>query len=401
MIDRIFDRDPYQAEAIVHVLSCRPSPDGFLAIFDQTIFYPKGGGQPSDRGSAGGAQVLDVTEEQGEILHLLDRAIPEGETMLKLDFTRRFDHMQQHTGQHILSTVLEDLYQDDTLISRIEDNAHIELIRELSVEQLMKAQDQVNQLIRQARPVSCYYVSPEEAMKLPIRGHLTPHEQVRLVEIDGFDLNGCGGTHCSSTDQVKELVITGAEMVRGAFRVYYQCGGRAEKGKKESQSALLRMQQAWNVESAARLEEKTEACRVQMPQLDEKVKALRETLLDSETERMCLKGQALGKWLLIDAVFEDGDVRFLKGLSERLTAEENRVVLFAVSQNGQVSLIWGRSKGKAGPDLGKYLKELMSGCSGRGGGSMILAQGMMPWGEKEQLALEKARQAIREQLTAE
>jgi len=401
MTERIFDSDPYQTEVQAKVLSCRPSPDGFVVLLDRTVFFPKGGGQPEDRGSVGGAQVLDVREEQGEILHLLDRAVPEGEARLEIDFSRRFDHMQQHTGQHILSTVLEDLYGDDTLISRIEENAHIELARELSVEQLMEAQEQVNGWIRKARAVRCYYVTPEEAEKLPLRGHLAPHEQVRLVEIDGFDLNGCGGTHCKCTDEVQELTITGAEMVRGAFRVYYQCGERARRGKNDTQAALLRMQRAWNAVSARELQEKTEACRLQMPQLDDRVKELREALIDSETERMRLSGRTIGKWLLIDAVFPEGDTRFLKGLSERLTSEGNRVVLFAVPQKGQVSLIWGRSKGKTGPDLGQYLKETVSACSGRGGGSMILAQGMMPWGEKEQSKLEEVKQAIREQLAAE
>lgn len=375
---KLYDEDPYLLNAPCTVLSCAEKEGRWAAVTDRTVFFARGGGQPCDKGTLGDARVLDTYEENGVLLHLLDRPVAPGPAEMALEWDTRLDHMQQHLGQHILSAAFAELFDDPSVIARIEDPCcHVELERPLTEEELLRAQDRVNEIIAQDRPVRWRFVTPEESRTLPVRGHISPHERVRLVEVEDYDLNGCGGTHCLSTGGVEQLLLCGTKEVRGVFRVYYVCGRRAAAEAHARTAPLLALQRQFGAESLAELCEKAPAALLRKGTLEEQNRLLRDALLESDAERFSALARETGGRRVFARVFEGGDMKHLKAVCDRLTAAEDLTLLLAAAGPEQVSLLLARHKGP-GPDLGAALKELTAACGGRGGGSAVLAQGAVP-----------------------
>lgn len=374
---KLYDSDPYLLKTGCRVLSCEQTQQGWAAVTDQTVFFARGGGQPCDKGRLGGAEVLDTYEEGGELLHLLSHQVPTGEAEMEIDPQTRFDHMQQHLGQHILSAAFAELFQDASVIARIESPVcHVELERALSDEELLRAQDRANEIIKADLPVRCYFVTPEESRKLPVRGHISPHESVRLVEIEGYDLNGCGGTHCRSTGGVGQILLCGTKEVRGNFRVYYVCGDRALREAHDRTAPLLSLQRAFGTESLFELCEKAPAVLTRKNELEEQNRLLREQMVESDAALFAALAEPAGSWRMFSRVIENGDAKHLKAACDRVVTEGGILLLLAAAGEEQTSFIFARGKGE-GPDLGKALRELTSAHGGKGGGSPVMAQGMI------------------------
>ena len=394
MTIRLFDDAPGLFQARAQVLSCTPCDGGFAVRLDQTIFFPRGGGQPCDAGDIGGVTVSDTYDEQGEIVHILSRPVC-GEVELHIDGERRLELMRHHLGQHILSSVIDQTFGVPTIIARIEDaGPHIELQSPLTDAQLMTAQELTQQVIDRDLPVHAAYYSPEEAAKLPVRGQITPHEHIRLVSIEGFDLNACGGTHCPSTGGVEDLLITGTKSVRGVFRVYYSAGQAAKKARLDRGLAVLSMQRALSCENLDEFTAAQQALLERRDALEAQNHALREQLLRSDTALWAELSRTLEQGRLAAAILGDGDVKHLRAVAEALCAEQPSALLFAVRQSGQLSLLFMRSKSKTGPNLGAHVKDLCARLGGRGGGSPLLAQGMVPGGEESERAIEEVFESI-------
>lgn len=398
MTSRRFDDDAYLTELDAQVLSCAEAEGGFLAELDQTIFYPRGGGQPADRGFIGEAEVLDVFEQKGKLLHLLDRR-PDGERVhCRLDWAHRQDMMQQHSGQHILSALILDLFKQNTLIMRIEEHAHIELPQPLTTAELLEVERRVNQVIAEDRAIRPFFVTEEELDRMDVRGRISEHEHTRLVEIEGLDLNRCGGTHLRSTAEVGELLITGTKEVRGVFRLYYACGNRARRVTEERKTALLELQRQLDCEQVSDLYGKVLREHNRLIEAEDKLRTLKEERLALKAEQYALRAEKAGEFLFIAEQFTGEDMGELKRLSEKLTQEHNAVVLFSVVQPGQLSMIFMRSKGKTGPGMGEAIKPLLDAFSGKGGGSAIFAQGVMADTEESRTRLAQYVEAVRQQL---
>ena len=379
MTIRLFDADPYRLSCPARLLSCRPAKGGFAAVLDQTVFFPRGGGQPCDVGNIDGVPVSDVYDEGGEILHILPRELSPGPVCVAIDGQTRLRHMQYHLGQHILSAVIDKTFGVPTSIARIEAaGPHIELPRPLDMAELVSAQELAREVIARDLPVSSRYYTPEEALQIPVRGKITPHERIRLVTIEGFDRNACGGTHCSSTGGVCDLLVTGTKEVRGAFRIYYAAGGDASAARQSRSIVLLQMQQSLSCESLAQLEQAHAALLERKDALESQNHALREALLQSDAALWAARCHPIQMGRFCCALLDGGDVKHLRQVAEALCSEQPTALLFAVRQNAQLALLFMRSKAKEGPDLGRAVQALCSRFGGRGGGSPILAQGMAP-----------------------
>ena len=381
MTERIYLSDPYLTALGATVLACEPSQDGFAVVLDRTICYPRGGGQPCEPATLNGQRVLDCFEEEGRILHIL-KAPAEGAVSIVIDGEARLDHMCQHTGEHVLSKVIEQRFGGKISILRIEaDSSHIEIDRELTPEQLLLAQSESNRVIAQNLLVRSILASPQEAERrygVPA-AKAEAHETVRVVEIEGLDFNGCGGTHCRTTREVGELVIVGVKAVRGQFRIYFQCGGRAAREHARRLTTLLDMQAAFGVELLPELHEKALQTLERRNHLEAENRALRARMLELDTERLLLRAERRGERLFAAALLEEGDAKYIKAVCDAAVAQENLLALCAVKAGEHLSLIFARSKSKdQGPNLGALLKELAAAHGGKGGGSAVLAQGMMP-----------------------
>ena len=227
-----YERDPYASSLGTRILKCGEEKGRPFVVLEDTVFYPEGEGQPCDLGTVNGVAVVDVQKRVGELRHFLGAALPEGPASLKLDWTRRFDHMQQHTGQHLLTAVAQDQFQWETTAFHLGAQVcDIELdAPSIPPAEMGRLEEAVAAEIRACREISARWVSPEAYGEEPVRSRGLPEGHrgdIRLVQIAGVDLNTCGGTHLRHTGEIEALKLLGTESIRGGTRLFYVAGGRA------------------------------------------------------------------------------------------------------------------------------------------------------------------------------
>ena len=224
-------KDSYQRSVMANVVSCAPADGGYAVVLDGTVFYPEGGGQPSDHGTIAGFPVNAVSRgRDGEVVHVIDNAVV-GHVEVAIDWARRFDHMQQHTAQHILTAVAQDRFGLATTAFHLgPDRCDIEVdAAAVPAAKLSEIEAEVNTVIRADLPVTATEVPPEALGPMKVRMRGLPEGlagPLRVVEIVGVDKNTCGGTHVRRTAEVQALKITGTEPMRGGTRVFFLAGGR-------------------------------------------------------------------------------------------------------------------------------------------------------------------------------
>ena len=226
---KLYYTDAFLREFDAQVLSCRPEGKKWLIQLDQTAFYPEGGGQPADHGVLGGAKVLDVQEQDGIILHACDRALTVGETVHgKIDWARRFDHMQQHSGEHIVSGMLCAAYHcDNTGFHLGESSVIIDYNADIPWEGVLDIEARANRYIWENHPFEALYPSAEELAALPYRSKKELTGQVRITRFPGADCCACCGTHVAYSGQVGLVKFIGWQKFRDGVRLELLCGQRA------------------------------------------------------------------------------------------------------------------------------------------------------------------------------
>lgn len=242
-----YERDAYLTRLDATVVEAGEEKGRPYAVLDDTVLYPEGGGQPPDRGTLGAAVVVDVQKRDGKVRHYLDRPVAAGPVAVTLDWERRFDHMQQHSGQHLLTAVAADRFGWETTAFHLgAEVSDVELsVPSLSPEETAGLEEAVAEEVRRARPVTARDVTLAEYVALAVRSRGLPdsHEgDVRLVEITGVDLNTCGGTHVRSTAELELVKLLGTESLRGGTRLFFVAGGRARRRftAHEARNAALR-----------------------------------------------------------------------------------------------------------------------------------------------------------------
>src|SRR6267142_3626936 len=241
---RLYYDDAFEREFVARVLSCEVLPPDinsgvttpvWRVVLDRTAFYPTSGGQPNDLGKIGDANVLDVREEGDEIIHIVDRRPESPDVNCCINWPRRFDHMQQHTGQHLLSAMFQERFGLPTVSFHLgEEICTIDLHGgEPLRDQLIGAQRAANKVIFEDRPISVRYGTREELARQGVRKEVEREGLLRAIEIEGADLQPCGGTHVKSTGQIGMILVRGCSKVRQDWRVEFVCGRRAEQAATE------------------------------------------------------------------------------------------------------------------------------------------------------------------------
>ena len=227
------------------VLECREAKDGWDVVLDRTAFYPEGGGQPYDTGMLGGAEVLDVHERAGVITHKCASPLPVGETVHgRLGWARRFDHMQQHSGEHMISGLLHSHFGLENVGFHLSDReVTLDMNGEVSLEQLRLIEQEANAYVWKNLPVNISWPSSEELVNLNYRSKLALTENVRIVEIPGVDLCACCAPHVDTTGQIGLIKIVNVQSHRGGVRINILCGGRALADYTEKQDSV------WDISS--------------------------------------------------------------------------------------------------------------------------------------------------------
>src|SRR5712692_1098700 len=393
MTTRLYYHDSFLYDFDAEVLEGTDSPRPAL-ILDQTGFYPTSGGQISDTGwiipTVDAASKLRVTEvaesENGRVVHYLEappKNLQPGTRVRGLiDPTRRRDHMQQHSGQHVLSAAFVRLFSMPTVSFHMADDyCSIDLdTPSLTQDQIEAAERLANEAILENRPVDIRYLTREEAGKLGLR-KFPPAErdELRLIDIRDFDLTACGGTHVSQTGQIGCILLRKSERVRQGWRVEFVAGQRAV--------ATARRDYATLTETAALFSAHIYDIPQQVSKSLEEIRSLRKKGEQSQEELAAAQAASLlaetpeanGRKLVV-RVFSDHDLNFIKLLAQKLTRQHPAAVVLLATKSPQPSLVFAQTVG--GPhDMGALMKETLGTLGGRGGGSKDMAQGGAPKAE--------------------
>jgi len=397
---RLYYEDPYQTRFTAGEVEQLFWLDRPAVVLDRTAFYPTAGGQPHDTGHLNGVPVLEVLEREadGAVVHLLAEPLRGNlaEVEGQVHWERRFDLMQQHTGQHILSAAsVQQLGANTVGFHLATDYATIDLDQApLSADQLAKVENLANQIVFDNRPVTARFAPDTELPGLPLRKPVVHHGPVRVVEIPGFDCSACGGTHVRATGEIGLIKIVRSERRTTDTRVEFLCGLRALVDYRAKNNLLTDLARTlsvghWElVDTVNRLER----------ELRETRRALRQTgdaLQAAEAEALWREARPVGDMRVVQALLPNRSADDLKHLAQQLASRPRTVALLAAGgeTGAKASLVFARSA-ELDLHMGTLMRQACDRIAGRGGGRPELAQGGGPSGEHLAQALAVAFQAV-------
>ncbi len=382
MTERLYYHDSFLYEFDAKVREASSDGNRTAIVLDRTAFYPTSGGQVFDTGvlESGGerARVVEVADrDDGAIVHYVEGDLANGAGVHgTVDVERRRDHMQQHSGQHVLSAAFVRLFGMYTVSFHMgADSCSIDLnTKALSAQQVEAAESLANDVALENRPVAIRFVSQEEARELGLR-KLPPAErdQLRLIDIRDFDLTACGGTHVTGTGQIGAILLRKTEKVKQGWRVEFVCGKRAVATARRDYATLseaggLFSSHIWEVPVQVRKsQDDLKNLRKHQERTLEEVADLQAKQILAETP------ESSGRKVVVQ-ILSDRDLNFAKLLAQRLTRQQANVVALLASTAGQPAIVFACSQGQT-LDMGALMKEALAKLGGRGGGSKDMAQG--------------------------
>ena len=392
MTKRLYDLDSHQKEAQSLVLSCTPAGEQFDVVLDQTVFFPEGGGQPSDTGTLGGANVLHVREEAGEIYHRVDRALAVGETVTgTIDWARRFDLMQQHTGEHLLSFSFYDLFQASNVGFHLAlDYATIDFDKPVTREQIQEAELLANRFVWKNLPVQAtFYESEAEVKALPLRKHAEGLQPpIRIVHVEGADMCTCCAPHCYTTGEIGSVFVADASSYKGGTRITFFCGERALKlhrAQHDDLDAIARRfscQREAAVSAVKKLSDDYGA-------LKKSERELAKSLNGYMAAEFLQSAVSAGKYRVIAQLVSGVDGGRLKDLSQAACADKTLTLLLSETEE---RLSYVLATGANFPiDVSELMPAVNAALGGKGGGRGTLAQGTAPSVSGAKEALEQLK----------
>ncbi len=375
--ERLYFHDAYLTRftaAVIERLTWQGHP---AVVLDRTAFYPEGGGQPADRGTLNGIRVLDVQTrtEDGAVVHILDGSLDAESVQGEIDWSRRYDHMQQHTAQHILSQAFIRVAEAETVGFHLgERYTTIDLDRgDLDAGEITRAEDLANQIVEDNREVRAYFVSADDLARLNVRRPPKVHGLIRLVEVADFDLVACGGTHIARTGEVGLIAITRVERYKGGLRVTFLAGRRARADYARRRELLARVGELLTCGEEDLLA-RVERLLAEHRSLGTALREAQERLLDVEAEELWAAGQNVGNALVIIHVFDNQDVELVRKLAGMLRVREKAVVLFGWQGEDKGRFVFARSS-DVPLHMGNILRAALAPYGGRGGGRPEWAEG--------------------------
>jgi alanyl-tRNA synthetase len=392
---RLYFDDAYLREFEADVLE-RRTHEGFPAlVLDRTCFYPESGGQPWDKGTLGGVEVVRVLDLDGAILHVLKGDVPAGRLQGRIDWPTRFDHMQQHTGQHILSQALFETLKGETVGFHLgADVSTLEIgLRTISDGELDRVEDRANAIVWEDREVKTYFVPEERIGEVPLRRPPKKQGLLRVVEVAGYDYSACGGTHCRRSGEVGLIKVLGFEKIRGNVRFDFLCGGRALGDYRVKDRGLRRVAGLFSSlpkDTAVQVEKLAADHKV----LKKRTRKLEERVASFDAQEIIRA--ASGK--IISAVFEDRTPEEARFLALSIIRNGEFAVVYAAIGESQGHLIFARSDSLA-TDLRALVSVVGAIVPVKGGGGPSLVELVTP--EKDRLceAVAAARDWLERQET--
>jgi alanyl-tRNA synthetase len=376
MTDRLYYIDPYLREFDAEVISTEQLDDGRRAlILNRTAFYPTSGGQPFDTGTLGTTRVIDVIDREADhaILHVVEGDLQPGPARGTIDWERRFDHMQQHTGQHVLSAAFDRLHNARTMSFHLGSvSSTIDLAREVSAKEIADAEAEASQVVWNDVPVSIRFADSAEVARMPLRKESAREGLLRLIDVEGVDLSACGGTHVSRTGAIGNIAVASWEKFRGGTRVEFVCGGRALRSYRLLRDSVAESVQKLSV-GAHELPASIDRLQNESKDLKRQLKDMQSRLAAFEAEAIASRAEGQGTLKVAIEALEGWDQNGLKTIAAAIVARSAHVaVLFGAPPPASVVIARSADAPVNAADL---LKRLTAKFGGKGGGRPELAQG--------------------------
>ncbi|MCM3709590.1 alanyl-tRNA editing protein [Sporosarcina luteola] len=372
--DRIYYQDNYKQSFSARIIGNGTDPEGRpYVVLNNTAFYPTGGGQPHDTGTIEGIRVIDVEEMDGEIRHFLEEELHSKEEVVgEIDWERRFDHMQQHAGQHILTAAFVRLFGFQTVSFHLGKGlVSIDLdAEEVTAEQLAAAEKLANDIILENRPIETKWVTEDELSEYSLRKQLAVTGEIKLVIIPDFDYNGCGGTHPSSTGQIGLLKILSTEKQKRKVRVHFACGGRVLQQlhrKHEELSTASKLLSAPEEGVSVAIERLVASHH----SLEKALESAKEELLSFEMKK--LLDNKNGN--IVKASFSNRTVQELQKLARMIVTEDDSAIALLVAENEERLQFVAARGASAETSMKLVSASAIPLLGGKGGGNDAFVQG--------------------------
>ncbi len=373
--ERLYYSDSHLIEFDARVVDVTDRVSGWTAIvLDRTAFYPTGGGQPSDTGTLNGVRVVECIDDGDKgVLHVVQGMMPSRGAVVqgRVDWSRRLDHMQQHTGQHILSQAFVNLFNAPTKSFRVlETSCEIDVdLNNPTTEIIERAVELANNVVWEDRAIAIRNVTSAEAAELPLRKEPARDGELRLIEIEGFDLTPCGGTHAYRTGEVGMIAVRSWERAKGLTRIEFVAGTRALADYRKANRSAREVAALFSTgrddapQLAAQMVEEHK-------ELNRRIRALEELAAEVEAQKLLV---AASRGVVVQ-VFNGRDAESLKKLAQALIAKPGVVALLASRDKDTARLVFARSSDAEG-DMSALMREACAMLDGRGGGKPDIAQG--------------------------
>ncbi len=379
MTEKIYLENPYLRQIEARITEKKYMNNKYYIKTNKTIFYPNlAGGQPGDKGTINGVQVLDTYEDGIDIVHVVKDNIHSDKVQLSIDWNSRFDYMQQHSGQHLLSSVFYKLFNGETIGFYIgKEYVYIDInIPKINEEEIEKIEEFANKIIFSNFLIKSYIVEREDMEKLPVRKEPVVNSSIRIVEIDGIDFSPCCGTHLRSTGEIGMIKIRKVESYKGNIRVEFVCGNRALKDytwKSKSIKDISNLLSSKDKDIYNRVEKLYDA----KENLDKENRLLREKLYKYIVADLVRKSETVKGINLIFNKSMDMEFKELQNMLSYINLIENTITFFGIRGKDTGQFIISRSQ-NIEVNMKKILEEISQNIKIRGGGSPQTVQGACP-----------------------
>jgi len=391
---RLYFDNPYQVEFEAEVVGRETLQGKPALILDQTCFYPESGGQPADKGTINGIDVLDVVEDRDKILHVLKDDVTADKVKGIIDWETRFDHMQQHSGQHILSQCFQALFNAKTLsfhLGKSVSTVEIEM-KDITEDDVDKVERLANEVVFQDEDI-CTYITPEELLKtVPLRKPPPKEGHIRVVQISDFDYTACGGTHPRKTGEIGLIKILKWDRIRGNLRFEFVCGQRALSDYAMRNRILREVAIRFTVGEGDVLAS-VDKLFSDLKSSKKKFRKIQDNLTRYEAQEIIQEAEAN----VIVQLFDGKSADELRKLSLNIIHSGDYVTLFGTKLEGRVHLIMACSENLS-LDMRELIPLISPEIKGKGGGRPSLVELSGTKSEGLQDALDNARQAIADKL---
>jgi alanyl-tRNA synthetase len=366
--EKLFYEDPYLTQCEAEVKDIINKDGKILVVLDKTPFYPEGGGQPSDFGEINGVKVLYVYEEDDIVYHHVEKTVEDKKVLCKIDFERRFDHMQQHSGEHLLSGAILKLYNGNNKGFHLGDD-YVTLdidIDGMTDEMLKNAEDEVNSYIYKNTEICTYVVSKEESKNFPMRKQINVDEDLRIVEAKDMDCCPCCGTHVLRTGEIGIVKIIKSERYKGMTRIYLNCGIRALKDFQNKQSIIINLNKHLSSDENNLLQ-RVEGQSLEIERLKKELNGFKKMLAESEAESILETESSK----VVLRKYEDKSFEDIQLIATALGSKNYILILSSLTDKKILFM------NNIDPDIncGKLFKDNIKEFNGKGGGNAKRAQG--------------------------